>query len=101
MILTKLLERNLTILSLSAFLPGFPVPIEIKHLTSGFRSPVLELQMFTASPSTLLTGLFVPSAPSINYRALIETGLKKLVTTDVARAASQIVAGMLPLSGRV
>lgn len=37
-------------LSSNAF-PGFPVPIEIKYLTSGFKSPVSKYQMFDASPS--------------------------------------------------
>jgi hypothetical protein len=53
--------RNLIRLSLNAFLPGLPVLIEIKHLTSGFKSPVSEHQILAASPSTLSTGLFKPS----------------------------------------
>lgn len=81
-------------LSSNGFLPGFPVPIEMKHLTSGFRSPVSEHHMFDASPSTSSTGLFAPSPPSASERSPILTGLKNVVAADVARAARHIVARM-------
>lgn len=38
---TRLFARNVAMLSASAFLLRFLVLIEIKHLTSGFRLPVV------------------------------------------------------------
>lgn len=89
----KVFERNFHTFSSIGFIPGFPVPIETKHLTSGFNSAVSGHQMFEASPSTSSTGLFAPSAPSTNVRAPITTGSKKRVAADVAKAASLMVGG--------
>lgn len=85
---TSLFERNFSILSSRAFFPGFPVPMEIKHLTKGLRSSVSEYQIFEASSSTSSAELFASRAPSTNLRAPIDTGLKKPVAAEVARAAS-------------
>jgi hypothetical protein len=85
----------------NAFILGSPVPIEIKHLTSGFKSPVLEHHIFDASPSTSSTGLFAPSPPSANERLPMATGSKKVVAADVARAAWHIVARIFGSSGRL
>lgn len=79
---------------------GF-VPIEIKHLTSGFESPVSEHQMFDASPFTSSTRLFAPSLPSANERSPMLTGSKKVVAADVARAAWHIVGRMFGSSGKL
>jgi hypothetical protein len=70
-------------------------------LTRGFKSPVSGHQIFEASPSTSSTGLFAPNAPSTKQRDLISTGVKKLVAADVARAASQMVAGMSGSSAKL
>ena len=102
-IFTTVWARNLVMLSSNAFLPGFPVPIDIKHLTRGFKSLFSEHQIFDASPSTSSTGLFAPKAPSANVRFPMLTGLKNVVAADVARAASHIVA-LIPIfdsSGRL
>jgi hypothetical protein len=94
-ILTTVWLRNLITLSSNAFVPGFPVPIEIKHLTEGFKSPVSEHHILQASPSTSSTGLFAPNPPSANERSPMLTDSKKVVAADVARAASHIVARIL------
>ena len=65
----------------------FPVPIEMKYLTKGFKSPVFKHQIFDASPSTSSTGLFAPNPPSANVRSPMLTGSKNVVAADVARAA--------------
>jgi hypothetical protein len=88
---TKVSERNFHAFSSICFFPGFPVPIEIKHLTSGFKSAVSRHQMLDASLSTSSTGLFAPNPPSTNVRGPILTGSKNLVAADVAKAASHIV----------
>lgn len=79
----------------------FPVLIDIKHLTRGFKSPVSEHQTFDASPSTSSTGLFAPRPPSANVRSPILTGSKNVVAADVARAAWHIVARIFGSSGRL
>jgi hypothetical protein len=68
--------------------------MEMKHLTSGFKSPVYSHQMFNASPSTWSTGLFAPVPPSVKLRFPMGTTSKNVEAADVARAASQIVARM-------
>lgn len=88
----NVLETNFNRLSSIAFFPGWPVPIEMKHFTSGFNSPVSSHQISDASPSISSTGLLAPRAPSANLRAPIDTGSKKVVAADVARAAWQMVA---------
>lgn len=80
---------------------GSPVPIEIRHLTIGFKPPVSEHPMFDASPSTSSTRLFAPSRPSANERLPMVTGSKSVIAADVARAAWQIVAGIFGSSGRL
>lgn len=47
----------------------------------------------------LVHGVVGPSAPFANLRAPIETGSKKVVVADVARAAWQMVAGVSGLPG--
>lgn len=91
---TSVFDRNFNRLSSIAFFPGSPVPMEIKHFTSGFGSRVLGHHTFEVSLSTSSTGLLAPNAPSTYFLAPIETGSKNVVAADVARAASQIVAGL-------
>jgi hypothetical protein len=98
---TNVFERNFSILSSIAFLPGFPVPMETKHLTRGFSSLRSEHQILVASSSTSSTGLLAPRAPSTNWREPIETGSKKPVAAEVARAASPMVARTLSSSGKL
>jgi hypothetical protein len=88
-------------LSSNGFLPGFPVPIEMKHLIRGFSSSSSGHQMLDASPSTSSTGLFAPRPPSANERSPMLTGSKKVVAAEVARAASQIVARIFGSWGRL
>src|SRR4051812_19175613 len=64
---TSVFERNLSTLLSRAFFPGFPVPIETKHLTKGFKSPVSGHQRFEASPSTSSTGLFAEGEPARSF----------------------------------
>lgn len=61
--------------------------MEMKHFTSGFKSPVSEHQILAASPFTSSTGLFEPNPPLANVRCPILTGSKKVVAADVAKAA--------------
>lgn len=98
---TRVLARNLAKVSSNPLIPGFPVPIEIKHLTRGFKSPDSEHQIFAASPSTSSTGLFAPSPPSANVRFPMLTGSKNVVAADVASAAWHIVAIIFGSSGKV
>lgn len=83
---------NLSTRSSMLYVGSLPVPIDIKHLTSGCRLPVLGHQISMASSSTWSTGLLAPRAPSTNFMPSMETGLKKVVAADVARAAWQMVA---------
>ena len=98
---TTILLRNLNILSLNAFMLGSLVPIEITHLTRGFKSLVSEHYMFNASPFTSSTGLFALSLPSANERLPMATGSKNVVAADVARAAWHIVTGIFDSSSRL
>ena len=97
----SIFERNLIILSLITFVPGYPVPMEIKHLIKGFRSPVSKYYIFEASPLILSTRLFAPRAPSTNWHAPIDTGSKKPVAAKVIRAALHMVARMSSSSGKL